>query len=250
MRLSGHTVLITGGGSGVGLALARALHERGNHVLICGRDPKRLARAAKELPGLEAIRCDLAEENDIQALVETVKTRAPDLSLLINNAAVQFNYLFTDTLPEKTACDVRVELATNLAAPMVLSAHLLPLLARQPEAALVNLTSGLALAPKKSAAVYCASKAGLRTFTKALRYGVEDAGWKVRVVEVMLPLVDTAMTEGRGNPRLKLSPECTASDILRGLAKNQVEVRVGGAKAFAALHRLLPHLAERVFRDS
>jgi short-subunit dehydrogenase involved in D-alanine esterification of teichoic acids len=186
----------------------------------------------------------------VQTLVEAIQARAPELSILINNAAVQLTYAFPD-IPSKDAdSKLRLELSTNLVAPLLLSAYLLPLLAEQPEAALVNLTSGLALAPKKSAAVYCASKAGLRTFTKALRYQVEDAGWNVRVVEATLPLVDTPMTAGRGSARLKLSPEQVAREILRGLAKNRKDVRVGGVKAFAALYRPSPASAERVLRNS
>lgn len=250
MRLSGQTALITGGSSGVGLALARALHARGNRVFICGRDQERLTRSAKELPGLETICCDLAQETGVQTLVEAIQARAPELNILINNAAVQLTYTFPD-IPSKDAdSKIRLELSTNLVAPLLLSAYLLPLLAKQPEAALVNLTSGLALAPKKSAAVYCASKAGLRTFTKALRYQVEDAGWNVRVVEAMLPLVDTPMTAGRGSSQFKLSPERVAGEVLQDLARNRMDIKVGGVKAFAGLYRLLPGMAERVFRNS
>ena len=250
MNLAQQTALVTGGGSGIGLALARALRERGSRVLICGRDEARLAEAARLVPGLETVRCDLDVEGDVNALFEAVQTRLGGLSLLVNNAAVQYNYTFPNADPEATIMHIDKELAVNLNAPLRLTARLLPLLAKQPESAIVNLTSGLALAPKKSAAVYCASKAGLRTFTKALRYQLEDAKLGVRVVEVMLPLVDTPMTHGRGNPRLKLSPERVARVVLAGLEADRNEIRIGGTKAFGWLHRLAPGLAEQLLRNS
>lgn len=250
MNLARQTVLITGGSSGIGLALTRALRERGSRVLVCGRDEAKLAGVARMVPGLETVRCDLGEEGDVDALVEVVQTRLGELSLLINNAAVQLNYTFPDTDPEVTVTNIKQEMDINLSAPIRLTAQLLPLLAEQPESAVVNLTSGLALAPKKSAAVYCASKAGLRAFTKALRYQLEDARLNVRAVEVMLPLVDTPMTQGRGNPRLKLSPERVAREVLTGLAADRSEIRVGGAKAFGWLYRLAPSLAEQLLRNT
>ena len=191
MNLARQTVLVTGGSSGIGLALARALQERGSRVLICGRDEAKLAEVARMVPRIETVRCDLGDEGDLDALVEVVQTRLGKLSLLVNNAAVQFNHTFPDTDPEVTATNIKQEVNINLSAPLRLTAQLLPLLAEQPESAVVNLTSGLAMAPKKSAAVYCASKAGLRAFTKVLRYQLEDAKLNVRAVEVMLPLVDT-----------------------------------------------------------
>ncbi len=250
MNLTRQTALVTGGSSGIGLALAGALRARGSRVLICGRDDTKLVEAARLVPGLETVRCDLSREDGLNALVEEVQTRFGGLSLLINNAAVQLNYVFPNTDPSATAMNVKEELAININAPIILTARLLPFLSEQPESAVVNLSSGLALAPKKSAAVYCASKAGLRTFTKALRYQLEDAERGVRVVEVMLPLVATPMTQGRGNPRLKLSPERVAREVLAGLEAGRSDIRVGGVKAFMWLHRLTPGLVERLFRNS
>jgi short-subunit dehydrogenase involved in D-alanine esterification of teichoic acids len=116
----------------------------------------------------------------------------------------------------------------------------------------VNVTSGLALAPKMTGAVYSATKAGLRTFTKALRYQMEavwrDGGPDVRAVEAMLPLVDTPMTAGRG--RRKISGSAAAREILRGLDRERDEIYVGAARALRLLHRLLPGAAERLFRNS
>jgi short-subunit dehydrogenase involved in D-alanine esterification of teichoic acids len=207
MNLARQTVLVTGGSSGIGLALARALQERGSRVLICGRDEGQARRGARMVPRIETVRCDLGDEGDLDTLVEVVQTRLGGSPCSSTTPPCSSTYTFPDTDPEVTVTNIKQEVDINLSAPIRLTAQLLPLLAKEPESAVVNLTSGLALAPKKSAAVYCASKAGLRAFTKALRYQLEDAKLNVRAVEVMLPLVDTPMTQGRGNPRLKLSPE-------------------------------------------
>jgi uncharacterized oxidoreductase len=130
---------------------------------------------------------------------------------------------------------------------VALSAGLLPLLARQPSAALVNVTSGLALAPKRSAPVYCATKAAVRSFTRALRYQCEDGGLAVRVIEAIPPLVDTPMTAGRG--RGKLSPERCAAEILAGVRRGAAEIPIGRTRLLRGLQRLSPALAYRIMRD-
>lgn len=241
--------MVTGGGSGVGFELARAFRGRGNRVLIAGRNEEKLRVAAEALGGVEFARADLSDEADLRRLVEEARGRMGGLSILVNNAAVQLNYDWAVAGPEGVLRDADFEVRTDLIAPMKLTALALPLLREHPESAVVNLTSGLALAPKKTAPVYCGAKAGLRVFGKALRYQMGDAGTGVRVFEAMLPLVDTAMTKGRGNPRLKVGPQRTAAEILRGMEGDRDEIRVGAAKAFAWLSRLAPPIADRILRD-
>jgi short-subunit dehydrogenase involved in D-alanine esterification of teichoic acids len=250
VELRGHTVLVTGGGSGVGFELARGFVRRGNRVVVAGRDEERLRRAAERIGGgVEVVRADLSVEADLRRLAEEVRERVGGLSVLVNNAAVQLNYDWAVAGPEAIVADVDIEVRTDLMAPMKLTALLLPLLREHPESAVVNLTTGLALAPKKTAAVYCGAKAGLRVFGQALRYGMEDAGTGVRVFEAVLPLVDTAMTEGRGNERLKTSPDRVAEEILRGMEGDRREIRVGAVKALAWLDWIAPPLAKRLMRD-
>jgi uncharacterized oxidoreductase len=254
VELRGHKVLVTGGGSGVGFELARGFVARGSRVLVVGRDEEGLRRAAERLGGgVEVVRADLSVEADLRRLAEEVRERLGGLSVLVNNAAVQLNY---DWAAEEEAAeaaaivaDVDFEVRTDLMAPMKLTALLLPLLREHPESAVVNLTTGLALAPKKTAAVYCGAKAGLRVFGQALRYGMEDADTGVSVFEAVLPLVDTAMTKGRGNERLKMGPDRAAEEILRGMEGDRREIRVGAVKALFWLHRLAPPLARRLMRD-
>ncbi|MFE9256103.1 SDR family oxidoreductase [Streptomyces sp. NPDC006879] len=233
--------LITGGTAGVGLALARQLAARGEPVLVCGRDRDRVA-TADALPGIEAVRCDLTSEPEIHALLAHVRTRG-GLRMLVNNAAVQFDHLLHCDEPASLLRDADTEIATNLTAPVKLTALALGLMAHG--GVLVNLTSALALTPKSSAPVYCATKAALRSYTTAVRYQL--AGRGIRVVEAVLPLVDTAMTAGRGTG--KISPDEAATALLRGLDRGTPVVLVGKARTLAALHRWAPALAARLLRD-
>jgi short-subunit dehydrogenase involved in D-alanine esterification of teichoic acids len=244
MRTSDNTVLITGGGSGIGFALAQAFVEAGNTVIICGRDEARLARAAQQLPGCHALRCDITSEEDLQRLRAELESRYPALNILINNAGIQYNYRLAEEPDALRRIDE--EISTNLTAQVKLTVTLLPLLRKQESAALVNVTSALSVIPKESAPVYCATKAAMRVFTKAIRYQLE--GTSVRVFEVVPPLVDTPMTEGRG--RRKIPPARVAEAVLRGLAANKKEIRVAAVKALFAIHHVMPGVADSIIRPS
>jgi short-subunit dehydrogenase involved in D-alanine esterification of teichoic acids len=187
MKLSKQTVLITGGSAGVGLELARKFKQHNNRVIICARNAEQLAKAAEEIGDIETIQCDLAKESDIYALIETLKNKVGELSILINNAGIQLNYNFTQAEPELTVKNVDWEIDVNLNAVIKLTTLCLPLLENQPQSAIVNVTSGLAIAPKRSAPVYCATKAAIHIFSKALRYQMEDNSPNIGVYEAILP---------------------------------------------------------------
>ncbi len=238
------TALVTGGGTGIGRALARQLAAAGTPVLIVGRDRARLEAVAAEHPGMiTALPADLADPAAVDALIDTVTRDHPGLSLLINNAAVQVPMrLMQASLPA-----LRAEIAINLAAPVALAAGLLPVLARHPDAAVVNITSALAVAPKAAAPVYGATKAALRNFSRALRYQCEDERTGVAVLDVVMTLVDTAMTAGRGG-KAKISPEKAAAAVMAAIARRRRETWVGPTWVIRFLDRLCPPLAYRILR--
>jgi len=244
MILTDNTILITGGASGIGLALAEALLKEGNRVIVCGRNAARLQEAGQKLPGLITVVCDVSREEDQDRLQKQLQEDYPTLNILINNAGIQRNYHLTDL--QDYDGQIREEIAINFTAAVTLTSRLLPLLLRQERAAVVNVTSSLAIVPKQSAAVYCATKAALRSFTHSLRYQLE--GTPCKVFEVVPPLVDTAMTQGRGSN--KISPQQLASEVLEGLRADRSEILVGKSRLLFLLHRLLPAVVAKIMRNS
>lgn len=249
MKLSKHTVLITGGSAGIGLELAREFKKHNNRVIICGRNAERLASAAKEIGDIETIQCDLAKEADIHALMDTLKTKVGKLSILVNNAGVQQNYNFTQVDPESTVNNIDWEIDVNFNALVKLITLCLPLLRQQPQSAIINMSSGLALTPKRSAPVYCATKAAVHIFSKAFRYQMEDTAPNIAVFEAILPLVDTNMTREREN-KGKISPEQVAKEVFKAMERDNYEIYVGKVKLLVLIQRVLPQLAERILRNS
>ncbi|WP_343292372.1 SDR family NAD(P)-dependent oxidoreductase [Vandammella animalimorsus] len=236
MNTSGHKVLITGGASGIGLALAKRFHAAGNPVVLAGRRADALAEAARALPGVQTAVADITQPADRARLLQA----HGDISILVNNAGIQINR----PLLEQSPADIRHELETNLAAPVLLTHAFLPALLRQPQAAIVNVSSGLALVPKEAASIYCASKAALHSFSQTLRWQLE--GTPVQVFELLPPLVDTAMTQGRGKG--KISPDALAAEFWRAFAADRHEVLGGKTRLLALIQRLSPALAQRIMR--
>lgn len=249
MNLHGRTALITGAARGIGRELTRQLVAAGCAVVAVGRDPAALAELEAEHVGLVTPwPADLGRAADVDRLVRELPTRYPQLTLIINNAGIQVQADVMADEPTALTLAFRHEIAVNLDAVVALSIGLLPHLARQPSAAIVNVTSGLALTPKASAPVYCATKAGVRSFTRALRYQCEDAHLPVRVIDAVMALVDTDMTRGRGGR--KISAAQAAGEVLAGLQAERDEIYVGRAKLLALLLRIAPGVAERMMRGS
>lgn len=244
MKMTGQTILITGGGSGIGLALARDLSAKGNQVIICGRSEHKLKAAKQACPQLEFKTCDITDESSRRHLSDFIRSEFPACNILVNNAGVQYNYLFTDE--QSHAAQIQTEININFLSQVKLTELFLPHLLKQQEAAIINVTSALAVVPKENAAVYCASKSALRTFCKALRYQLEAT--PVRVFEIIPALVETEMTAGRG--RDKISPETVSKEAIRGIEAERYEIRIGKTKVLFALNRLLPSLAEKIIRRS
>ncbi len=236
MECSGHTVLITGGATGIGFALAKKFHAAGNRVVAAGRDPQKLTAAAAILPGIGTCVADVTLAADRQMLI----TEHSDISILINNAGIQNISPILDLTPQQ----IEHELNVNFLSPVLLCQAFLPLLLQRETAAIINVSSGLALVPKQTASIYCATKAAMHSFSKTLRWQLE--GSSVKVFEVLPPVVNTAMTAGRG--RAKISADRLAEEFWRGLQCDRFEMQIGLVKYFALLHRLAPKSVERLIR--
>lgn len=244
MNPNDNTVLVTGGGSGIGLALAKAFSRHaGNTVIVCGRNVQKLEAVHAENPAIAIFPCDIANNQDQQRLTELISKKYPKFNFLINNAGIQHSYSFADT---RSHIDlVEEEANVNFLAQVKLTDRLLPILMQQPSAAIVNVTSALAVVPKQSAPIYCATKAALRNFTKALRYQLKNTS--VKVFEIVPALVETEMTKGRGKG--KITPEALVAEAMRGIESDRYEIRIEKTKMLFVLHRLLPSVAERIIKN-
>lgn len=242
MELSGNTILITGGTSGIGLELGRALLGRGNTVILLGRNREKLRTLRAD--GFETLACDLGEATEVEQATVALQNRYPGLNMLFNNAGVQFNYDFAEAIisPERISAEIQV----NLSGQLLLTQLVLPLLMAQPNAYIVNTTSGLGAFPKSDALVYSASKAGLRNFTTGLRYRLK--GTMVRVMEFIPPVTDTGMTRGREEQ--KMSAEILVHTILPQLEKERRILTVPKMRLFLWISFLFPGLAHKILSKS
>ncbi len=236
MQLNGKTILLTGGTDGIGRELAVQLKAKGATVIVTGRTAQRIAAA--QVLGFEAISADLSEQTGVDTVLAAVKGR--EIDILINNAGVGSDHDFREAAPDLADNDRCIFL--NLNAPVHLITHLMDQLKARPEAMIVNTTSGLAIAPRAGGPIYCASKAGLRSYTLALREQLK--GTRIHVLEVLPPVVETKMTAGRGSK--KMSPQECAAQMVRAMESNAKEANVGMVKILRAVYSISPALARRI----
>jgi uncharacterized oxidoreductase len=229
MKLNKRTVLITGGGTGIGLAIAIALSKQGNKVIICGRREDKL-KAAKILdPSIEYYVSDLRKSEEINKLYEWIVNQFPDVSILINNAGIQRgrNFNITESLD-----DLSSEVDINFSSPVILSSLFINHLKSLKEAAIINVTSSLAFAPIAFLPVYCATKAAMHSFTISLRHQLKNTC--IRVFELIPPIVDTDLDKGermkRGQTDRGIPSSVVAEALISGVEADEFEILVGGAK--------------------
>ena len=235
MDVNGKLVLVTGGTDGIGRQLAMQMRAAGAEVVVSGRSLERLA--AMREAGFEAVEADLSTAAGIDTLVEALAGRP--LAILVNNAGSGSIYDPDRlcSLEDASGC-----IRLNLDVPIQLTPRLLPQLRAQPAASIVTVTSGLAIAPRAGGSVYCATKAGLRSYTQALRHLLKDSN--VRVIEALPPVVETQMTSGRTGR--KMPAAACAAEILRGIQRDKAEINVGMVKLLRLVYSISPALARRV----
>jgi uncharacterized oxidoreductase len=221
MNLANNTILITGGATGIGLALAQRFVAAGSTVVAVGRRAEVLQEAQRQLPGLQVRACDVADPAQRAALRDWVTRELPTLNVLVNNAGIQRRLQLADNEDWATR---QQEIAINLEAPIHLSTLLLPHLQQQPGAAIINVTSGLAFTPAGFAPIYSATKAALHSFTISLREQLLGTG--IRVLEIVPPAVNTDLG-GAGLHNFGVPLNDFADSIVQRLAAGEQEIGYG-----------------------
>ena len=245
MKLSNNTVLITGGASGIGFALAEALIELNNTVIICGRDREKLNAAGEQLPQLTTYVCDITQSRDLTQMQAQLSVRFPKLNILINNAGLQQSLDFSGNRVDEPRIELEIE--TNLTAHIKLTNRLLPVLTSQEESAIIFIGSALARVPKHSTPIYCATKAALHSFAESLRYQLTNT--TTRVIEVVPDVVETAMTADRRDIK-KMRPADLAKSVVQGMKNNSRNILIGRTRVLFGLHRLMPKIAQSIINKS
>jgi len=187
MQMSGNTILITGGGSGIGRGLAEAFHAIGNQVIVAGRRKQVLDATIAANPGMQSVALDIDNADAIRSFAAQLAKDYPHLNAVIHNAGI----MRPEDLKSGGLAGAEAIVTTNLLGPVRLTAALLPLLLAQPRAAVVTVSSGLAFLPLAMAPAYCATKAAIHSYTQSLRYQLRDTS--VQVLELIPPYVQTEL---------------------------------------------------------
>jgi short-subunit dehydrogenase involved in D-alanine esterification of teichoic acids len=247
MKLRGNKLIITGATRGIGLALTDALYQQDNKIIAVARNTARLEQLKQKYPKIDIITCDLVNQKSIDAFITEISSHHSDANILINNAGIQVNLY--DSIygqePEKLSL-LKDEIQINFTAVVELTFRLIPLLIQNANASIVNVSSGLAFVPKKSAPVYCGTKAAVHIFTKSLRYQYEDS--HLKVFEIIPPLVDTDMTKGRGKD--KLTPEALVKQFMKAYQADRYEINIGKTKLLRIIQRIFPSLADKILKNN
>ncbi len=208
MKTSGNTILVSGGGSGIGLALAQRWHDAGNTVIVTGRNAAKLDGAVAGRANMHAMTLDVTDAAAIAAFAADVVAKFPALNVLVNNAGVM---MYEDATAARDLADAETTVTTNILGPIRLTDALVDHLASQADSAIVNVTSGLAFVPLPKAPTYSASKAALHSYSVALR--VQLAG-KVEVIELAPPAVRTDLTPGQSTREGYMPLDAFADEVM------------------------------------
>lgn len=242
MNVQKNTILITGGTGGFGYTFASKLIALGNTVIITGRNEQKLQDIKRRLPAVHVIKSDVAQVEDICELYDHIAVQFPNLNMLINNAGEMRKISLQQA---QDLNDITREVEINLMGPIRMVQAFLPLLKKQQKALILNVTSGIALSPFAISPIYSASKAGLRSYTQALRVQLKNTD--IKVMELVAPgsstsLNDKFMQEDGFNAKMLMAPEKIVDAAIKGIRQNKEEVFPGLAKVMRMVSRLAPKL--------
>ncbi|MBT4790133.1 MAG: SDR family NAD(P)-dependent oxidoreductase [Halobacteriovoraceae bacterium] len=240
MNTSNNTILITGGASGIGLELTKQLSLLSNTIIITGRNQAKLDDVKKQIPKVHTIQSDVTDTQSIEALFNIISKDFPDLNVLINNAGIMRTINLHETTDSLT--DITQEIDTNLNGPIRMVKQFLPHLKTRKNAAIMNVTSGLAFVPLPTAPVYSATKAGLHFFTLSLR--VQLSKTNIKVFELAPPATQTHLLNQFDKEDMKevkiMKVQAMVSAAIKGMKNDQYEIRPGQSNQLKIMSRLAP----------
>lgn len=239
MQLEKKTVLITGGTSGIGFELAKQLLQRGNTVIVTGRDQEKLTATKRMLPDIHTFKSDVSDPEAIVALYDNVLAQFPALDTLINNAGIMRNLNLNQ---HRELTDVTREIEINLSGVVRMVQQFLPHLKTRKGALIINVSSGLAFIPMSISPLYCATKAAIHSFTQSLRAQLEGTG--ISVIELAPPAVETPLFRGEFEEEMKgqkgMDVEVLVNHAIAGIEAGKLEIRPGLANVLKLMSRIAP----------
>lgn len=241
MRLNDNTILITGGTRGIGLELALQFQNLGNTVIITGRNQSKLNEVKKRFPELHIFQSDVSNPDEIKGLFEKVTTQFSTLNVLINNAGIMRKINLHDTSMDLE--NINQEISINLSGPIRMVYQFLPFLKNQKEAAIMNVSSGLAFVPFPISPIYSATKSGLHFYTQSLRVQLKNTN--IKVFELAPPLTNTDLQNAFTADDLKGSQAMETAKMvqyaIKGFGSNTLEIRPGPSNLLKIMSRIAPH---------
>lgn len=231
-------ILVTGGSSGIGEALALTFAKHGASVTICGRNSDKLKMVQKKNPGIRAYQADITIPDQISSLKNWLDREMNGIDILVNNAGRMVQFDITHGIPGTA----RNEIELNFIAALNLIDLFLPQLLSRKQSAIINVSSGYALTPAKSAPVYCATKAALHSFTKSLRWQLENT--PVKVIEILPPVVATSAATIKGG----MDPQVFSNLVVRQIEKGKTEIMIGQVMLLAIALHLVPGIIDMILK--
>lgn len=238
MKTQNKSILVTGGGSGIGYAIAKAFAGNGNKLILAGRTEERLKTAAASLPNTTYIVADITNETAVAHLAEKIKAQG-GLDILVNNAGTGVAYQLLQGEP--VVQNARYEMEINYFSVLNVIEQFLPVLKESKEAAIINIQSVVSYLPSLVLPTYSPTKAALHSYSQSLRVALQRSAPQIQVYEVFPPLVDTDLVKDFDSP--KLSPQVVANDILKAVQENNFNVRSGLTNDIYQLYRQSPDQA-------